>query len=95
VLDFIRHQVRADLVVASTASTGWIESPLPESIGARLAALPGVTRVERVRLAEHDFHGQRISIDSLDTSAFAPRAGAWPLSFGQSGDFPVHTKKRG
>ena len=57
VLDFIRHQVRADLVVASTASTGWIESPLPESIGERLAALPGVTRVERVRLAEHDFRG--------------------------------------
>src|SRR5262249_58707510 len=38
VLDFIHHQVRADLVVASTASTGWIESPLPESIGERLAA---------------------------------------------------------
>jgi predicted lysophospholipase L1 biosynthesis ABC-type transport system permease subunit len=33
VLDFIRHQVRADLVVASTSSTGWIESPVPESVG--------------------------------------------------------------
>ena len=72
VLDFIHHQVRADLVVASTASTGWIESPLPESIGERLAALPGVTRVERVRLAEHQFRDERISIDSLDASAFAP-----------------------
>jgi len=72
VLEFIRHQVRADLVVASTASTGWIESPLPESIGERLAALPGVTRVERIRLAEQDFRGQRVSVDSLDTSAFAP-----------------------
>jgi putative ABC transport system permease protein len=83
VLDFIRHQVRADLVVASTASTGWIESPLPESIGERLAALPGVTRVERVRLAEHDFRGQRISIDSLDTSAFAPdRRGDFVFSAG-------------
>jgi putative ABC transport system permease protein len=83
VLDFIRHQVRADLVVASTASTGWIESPLPESIGERLAALPGVTRVERVRLAEHDFRGQRISIDSLDASAFAPdRQGDFVFSAG-------------
>src|SRR5262249_53626279 len=72
VLDFIHHQVRADLVVASTASTGWIESPLPEAIGDRLAALPGVTRVERVRLAEHEFLGERLSIDSLDPSAFAP-----------------------
>jgi putative ABC transport system permease protein len=72
VLDFIRHQVRADLVVASTASTGWIESPLPESIGQRLAALPAVTRVERIRLAEQDFRGQRVSVDSLDASAFAP-----------------------
>ena len=83
VLDFIRHQVRADLVVASTASTGWIESPLPESIGDRLAALPGVTRVERVRLAEHDFRGQRISVDSLDASAFAPeRVGDFVFSAG-------------
>jgi putative ABC transport system permease protein len=72
VLDFIHHQVRADLVVASTASTGWIESPLPESIGERLAALPGVARVERARLAEHEFRGERISIDSLDASAFGP-----------------------
>jgi putative ABC transport system permease protein len=72
VLDFIRHQVRADLVVASTAATGWIESPLPESIGDRIAALPGVVRVERVRLAEYDFRGQRVGVDSLDPGAFAP-----------------------
>jgi putative ABC transport system permease protein len=30
VLGFIRRQVRADLVVASTAATGWIEAPLDE-----------------------------------------------------------------
>src|SRR5262249_44450945 len=72
VLDFIHHQVRADLVVASTAATGWIESPLPESIGDRLAVLPGVAGVERVRLAEYEFRGQRVGIDSLETEAFAP-----------------------
>jgi putative ABC transport system permease protein len=72
VLDFIRRQVRADLVVASTATTGWVESPVDEAIGSRLAAMPGVARVERLRLAEHDHHGVRISIDSLDASAFAP-----------------------
>jgi putative ABC transport system permease protein len=83
VLDFIRHQVRADLVIASTASTGWIEAPLPESIGDRLAAIPGVARVERLRLAEHDFRGQRVSIDSLDDSAFAPdRRGDFVFSAG-------------
>ncbi len=71
-LDFIRRQVRADLVVASTATTGWIEAPLDEAVGERLAAVPGVARVERVRLAEHTFRGARISIDSLDASAFAP-----------------------
>jgi putative ABC transport system permease protein len=72
VLDFIRHQVRADLVVASTTTTGWIESPVDESLGAELASLPGVARVELVRLAEHVFRGERVSIDSLDEHAFAP-----------------------
>src|SRR5205823_6311359 len=72
VLDFIRRQVHADLVVASTAATGWIEAPLDEAVGDRLAAVAGVARVERVRLAEHAYRGARISIDSLDASAFAP-----------------------
>ena len=72
VLDFIHHQVRADLVVASTATTGWIESPVHEDLAARLLAVPGVARVERVRLAEHEYEGGRISIDSLDETAFAP-----------------------
>ena len=72
VLAFIRRQVRADLVVASTATTGWIEAPLDEALGDRLRAIPGVTRVERVRLAEQGYDGERISIDSLDESAFAP-----------------------
>ena len=72
VLDFIRHQVRADLVVASTATTGWIESPVDESLAGELAALAGIARVERLRLAEHRFRGERISIDSLDLAAFDP-----------------------
>jgi putative ABC transport system permease protein len=71
-LGFIRRQVRADLVVASTATVGWIEAPLDESVGERIAAVPGIARVERVRLAEHEYRGTRISIDSLETSAFAP-----------------------
>src|SRR5262249_48439958 len=65
VLDFIHHQVRADLVVASTASTGWIESPLPESIADRLAALPRGTRVERGRLAGPGGRGRGHSHPSL------------------------------
>jgi hypothetical protein len=72
VLDFIRHQVRADLVVASTTSTGWIESPLDGGVADALAALPGVARVERLRLAEDRYRGERISIDSLEANAFAP-----------------------
>src|SRR5437773_2392615 len=76
VLDFIRRQVRADLVVASTATTGWIEAPLDERVGDRLRAVAGVARVERVRLAEHTYRGARISIDSLDASAFAPERAA-------------------
>jgi putative ABC transport system permease protein len=72
VLGFIRRQVRADLVVASTATTGWVEAPVDEGLGAALATVPGITRVERVRLAEQDYQGSRISIDSLDASAFAP-----------------------
>lgn len=78
VLDFIRRQVRADLVVASTATTGWIEAPLAPAVGTALAAVPGVERVERLRLAEHEHAGERISIDSLDEAAFAP---------GREGDF--------
>ncbi|HJQ82644.1 MAG TPA: FtsX-like permease family protein, partial [Candidatus Binatia bacterium] len=70
VLGFIRRQVRADLVVASTATVGWIEAPLDERVGEALAAVPGVARVERVRLAEHDYRGTRISVDSLDVAAF-------------------------
>src|SRR5262249_25944475 len=72
VLDFIHHQVRADLVVASTATTGWIESPVHEDLADRLFTVPGVARVERVRLAEHEYQGGRLSIDSLDEPAFAP-----------------------
>jgi putative ABC transport system permease protein len=72
VLGFIRRQVRADLVVASSATTGWIEAPVDESLADRLREVPGVERVERVRLAEHAYRGARISIDSLDASAFAP-----------------------
>lgn len=71
-LGFIRRQVRADLVVASTASTGWIESPLPAALAERLGRVPGVARVECLRLAEQDFDGTRISVDALDSSAFAP-----------------------
>lgn len=83
VLEFIRHQVRADLVVASTASTGWIESPLGTEVGAALSAIPGIARVERLRLAEHDHHGTRISVDSLDLSAFAAdRAGDFVFAEG-------------
>jgi putative ABC transport system permease protein len=70
VLDFIRHQVRADLVVASTATTGWIESPLDASLADELARLPGVARVERVRLAEHRYRSERVSVDSLEAAAF-------------------------
>ena len=72
VLDFIRHQVRADLVVAAPTTTGWVESPLPGDLADALARIPGVAAVERLRLAEHDYHGTRISIDSLEASAFAP-----------------------
>jgi len=72
VLDFIRHQVRADLVVASAATTGWIEAPIEESLTDRLLAVPGVGRVERLRLAEQEYEGSRISVDSLDDGAFAP-----------------------
>ena len=85
-LDFIRRQVRADLVVASTATTGWIEAPLDEAVGDRLRAIPGVARVERVRLAEHSFRGARISIDSLEASAFAPeRAADFSFTSGDPG----------
>jgi putative ABC transport system permease protein len=83
VLDFIRHQVRADLVVASTTSTGWIESPLDGAVADTLASLPGVARVERLRLAEDRFRGERISIDSLEASAFASdRAGDFVFAAG-------------
>lgn len=72
VLDFIRHQVRADVVVASTTTTGWVESPLDGALATTLASLPGVTRVERLRMAEHRFRDERISIDSLEADALAP-----------------------
>src|SRR3989441_552278 len=75
VLDFIRRQVHADLVVASTAATGWIEAPLDEAVGDRLAAVAGVARVERVRLAQHDHRGGPLSIDSPGATAFAPAPG--------------------
>jgi putative ABC transport system permease protein len=82
-LDFIRHQVRADLVVASTVTTGWIETPLDGGLADALAALPGVARVERLRLAEARYGGDRISIDSLDAEAFGPeRAGDFVFAGG-------------
>ena len=92
VLDFIRRQVRADLVVASTATTGWIESPVTES-RRRLAAVPGVARVERLRLAEYEHHGERISVDSLETAAFAP--GREATSFSRRATPPALAAVRG
>jgi putative ABC transport system permease protein len=84
VLGFIRRQVRADLVVASTATTGWIEAPLDEALGERVAAVPGVSRVEGIRLAEHDYQGARISLDSLDGAAFgAGRADEFEFAAGE------------
>src|SRR3989449_174553 len=76
VLDFIRRQVHADLVVASTAATGWIEAPLDEAVGDRLAAVAGVARGERVRVAEHDYRGPRISIHSLHPDPLPAQRGA-------------------
>lgn len=70
VLDFIRHQVRADVVVASTVTRGWIEAPLDAGVGEAVARMPEVANVERLRLAEHDHEGSRISLDSLDAAAF-------------------------
>src|SRR5439155_475057 len=80
-----RWQPRGTIVAAVLLTGGalWAETrfdspwcgnvaPLDESVGDRLAAVAGVARVERVRLAEHDYRGARISIDSLDASAFAP-----------------------
>src|SRR5207253_53836 len=61
-----------DLAVASAATTGWIETPVDESLAARLLAVPGVARVECLRLAEQEYDGSRISVDSLDDTAFAP-----------------------
>src|SRR5207244_279442 len=79
----IRHQVRADLVVASAATTGWIETPVDESLAARLLAVPGVARVERLRLAEQEYDGSRISVDSLDDGALAQeRAGDFTFAAG-------------
>lgn len=84
ILGFIRRQVRADLVVASTATTGWIEAPLDESVADRLRAVPGVARVERVRLAEHEYRGVRISLDSLDDTAFgSDRAADFSFAAGE------------
>src|SRR2546422_951924 len=57
VLDFIRRQVRADLVVASTATTGWIEAPLDEAVGDRLRAVAGVAPLQRARAARAHLPG--------------------------------------
>ena len=84
VLDFIRHQVRADLVVAAPTTTGWVETPLAGTLADALGRVPGVAGVERLRLAEHDHHGTRISIDSLEASALgADRAGDFVFAAGE------------
>lgn len=63
-----------DLVVSAVATEGgWLESPLPESVVAELATIPGVARTDAWRaLYGQTIRGQRIAVIGLDDGFVDP-----------------------
>lgn len=62
-----------DLVVSAVATEGgWLEMPLPESLGAEIATVPGVRSVEMARaLSGMVFMGERVTLLGLSDGLLA------------------------
>ncbi len=63
-----------DVVVsATTTEGGWLESPVSEDLATRLAGVPGVVRVDTLRLVPgQSFRGQRIALLATSPGFFEP-----------------------
>lgn len=72
--DYVARLLNGDLVVSAVSTEGgWLETPLPDGLGAELAAVPGVRRVEMMRVIPGQFfRGQRIGILALSDGLIAP-----------------------
>ncbi|MEO6027153.1 MAG: FtsX-like permease family protein [Candidatus Binatia bacterium] len=67
VRDYVAQAIGGDIVVSAvTTEGGWLETPIPESLGAEIAAVPGIQRVEDLRaLPGQPFRDRRIGILAL------------------------------
>jgi putative ABC transport system permease protein len=73
--------MRADFVVSSAHfGSGALEMPIDDGFAAALAMVHDVSGVVGVRLANWQYEGQSIVLDSFDPAYFRePSYGAWPL----------------
>lgn len=87
--DYVGRVLAGDIVVSAvTTEGGWLETPLPPTLPAELASVPGVRAVESFRvLPGQMFRGLRITVGGLTDGFFDPTR--YPRSWYREGN-PAH-----
>jgi putative ABC transport system permease protein len=71
---YLGEYLRADLAV-SAASTfgGWLETPIPSGLADKIESIPGVERIDRIRVFSGQlYEDMRIGVAGLSPAFFAP-----------------------
>ncbi len=86
---YVQGFLAGDLIVSAVATEGgWLETPLPATILAELATIPGVERVDAVRvLPGQMFRGERIAVGAASDIFMDPNR--FPAGWYREGD-PAH-----
>lgn len=82
VFDAMARGMRPDLVVSSVhVASGYLETPLDDSLLAELRRVPGVDIALAVRVRDWPFRGGDVALDAADPIYFVDgELGDWPLS---------------
>jgi putative ABC transport system permease protein len=78
--------LRCDLAVSAVATEGgWLETPLPETLGDELLAIPGVRSADLIRIIPgHIYRGQRVALGGGSPTIFDPER--YPPGWYRAGD---------
>jgi putative ABC transport system permease protein len=78
--------IASDLAVSAvTTDGGWLETPLPDTLAAELATIPGVRRTETIRILPGQlFRGARIALGGTSPALF--QAERYPSGWFRAGD---------